>query len=165
MTEVTNYSVTGGGGNTYSGYLLNANWTYFSSPYLSADYTTWTTGALSDFNGKSNTGYIVASSSDACDMGTVLKNFNESTDGQNQGKTDWYIPSCGQLALISMNINDLNTVLNIIGGKPLAGGYWSSSEYNDGWAWIVGISIGSVSGFSGNGKYSYSRVRFIRDIE
>ena len=164
LPEMTNYSVTGGGGNTSSGYLLQANWTYSSSPYLSADYTTWTTGALSDFNGKSNTGYIVASSSDARDMGTVLKNFNESTDGQNQGKTDWYIPACGQLALIYMNMNDLNTVLNAIGGKPLSADYyWSSSECKGYYAWYVYFSNGVVNGYI-YGKNNGYQVRFVRDI-
>ena len=164
LPELTNYSVTGGGGNSNSGYLLQANWTYNDSPYLSADYTTWTTGTLSDFNGKTNTGYIVASSSDAQDMGTVLKNFNESTDGQNQGKSDWYIPACGQLSLIYMNMNDLNTVLNAIGGKPLSdSSYWSSSEYSSNSAWYVYFYSGKVSG--NDMKNSRVQVRFVRDIE
>lgn len=165
LPELTNYSVTGGGGNSNLGYLLQANWTYKNSPYLSADYTTWTTGALSDFNGKTNTGYIVASSSDARDMGTVLKNFNESTDGQNQGKSDWYIPACGQLALIYMNMDDLNTVLNAIGGMPLfASYYWSSSEYGSSNAWLVSFNIGDVVGTNG-AKSGETHVRFVRDIE
>ena len=165
LPELTNYSITGGGGNKNNGYLLKANWTYLSSPYLSTDYTTWTTGALSDFNGKTNTGYIVASSSDAQDMGTVLKKFNESTDGQNQGKSDWYIPACGQLALIYMNINDINTVLNAIGGMPLsASNYWSSSEYGGNYAWCVGFNSGIVDG-SNHYKFNNRQVRFVRDIE
>lgn len=156
--SLTNYS--NADGTYFSGYLPRPSGTFYDTPHLSSDYTTWTSGALSDFNGKTNTAVIAAASSDARDMCTVLNTFNDS-DIHN----DWYVPACGQLALMYLNMTEINAALAKIGGNVLADGtvgyYWSSSEVSSGDGWYVGFHDALV-----NNRYKsyYYRVRFIRDI-
>lgn len=148
--SLTNYSKADGT-NSY-GYLGGT-----LTPQLNKDFTTWTAGALSDFNGKANTAIIAAASSNARDMCTVLNTFNAS-DSHN----DWYVPACGQLALMYLNMSEINAALSKIGGTALAAErYWSSSEdfsYN---AWNVYFSNGYVCEYSKDDSF---RVRFVRDI-
>jgi hypothetical protein len=117
-------------GTNSEGYLPKPDGTFAGSTkaHLSGDFTTWTTGALSDFNGKDNTTVIAASSSDVKDICTVLNTFNTTTDSNNIGKNDWYVPACGQLALMWLNKKEINEALAKIGGNALADEYWSSSE-------------------------------------
>ena len=145
------------------GYLPKPNGSYQATPNLSGDFTTWTTGGLSDFNGKDNTAAIIAGytehgvSMNTRDMCTVLNTFNAS-DSHN----DWYVPACGQLALIYLNKTEINAALTKIGGTALAAdGYWSSSDYSFDSAWYVNFSTGGVSNYGK--EYNY-RVRFVRDI-
>ena len=153
--SLTNYSKADG--IIYNGYLGGS-----STPQLSQDFTTWTAGALSDFNGKANTQAIAASSSNAKDMCKVLETFNAGSD--NQGHTDWYVPALGQLALMYLAQTDINAALAKIGGTALEWDrYWSSSEYDADAAWYVYFgSYGDVWGGSKTGSY---RVRFVRDID
>ena len=151
--SLTNYSNADGTNN--HGYLGGS-----STPQLSQDFTTWTAGALSDFNGKSNTQVIAASSSNAKDMCKVLETFNAGSD--NQGHSDWYVPAAGQLALMYLAKTDINAALAKIGGTALAaGGLWSSSEYSSSIAWCVYFINGSVRN---DNKDFNRRVRFVRDI-
>ena len=152
--SLTNYS-TADGTNSY-GYL---------GTELSDDFTTWTEGALSDFNGKTNTQVIAASSSNAKDMCKVLETFNAGTNSQsNEGHNDWYVPACGQLALMYLAKTDINAALAKIGGTAFESNrYWSSSEYDANFAWNVYFLDGNVSG-SGKSNFSDGRVRFVRDI-
>ena len=139
------------------GCLPEPDGTFNGTPHLSGDFTTWTEGALSDFNGKTNTAVIAESSSDTRDMCTVLNAFN-SSDTYN----DWYIPACGQLALMHLNMTEINAALTKIGGSALSSSnYWSSSEGILGEAWFLKLGVGAVYPVFKN--YSYS-VRFIRDI-
>lgn len=152
--SLTNYS-NADGTNSY-GYLGGS-----STPQLSQDFTTWTAGALSDFNGKTNTEVIAASSSNAKDMCKVLETFNAGSD--NQGHTDWYVPACGQLALMYLAKTDINAALAKIGGTALESDYyWSSSENGSSYAWNVNFDNGNVS--YGRSKSNFYRVRFVRDI-
>lgn len=153
--SLTNYS-NADGTNSY-GYLGGS-----STPQLSQDFTTWTAGALSDFNGKSNTQVIAASSSNARDMCKVLETFNAGSD--NQGHSDWYVPAAGQLALMYLAKTDINAALAKIGGTAFneSYDYWSSSEYDAGLAWYVDFGNGYVNG---SGKDNGNRrMRFVRDI-
>ena len=154
--SLTNYSKSDGTNST--GYLPKTDGTYQATPHLSDDYTTWTAGALSDFNGKANTAVIAEASSDARDMCSVLNTFNASNSFK-----DWYVPACGQLALMYLNKTEINAALAKIEGTALdTGFYWSSSELSSTDAWRVLFNNGNV-GNSGLKDYSY-RVRFIRDI-
>jgi hypothetical protein len=129
------------------------------TPQLNKDFTTWTEGAISDFNGKANTAIIAEASSDARDMCSVLNTFNAS-DNYN----DWYVPACGQLALMYLNMTEINEALTKIGGTTLNDSrlYWSSSEEYSTSAWFVSFYDGEVGVI---GKNMIGReVRFIRDI-
>ena len=154
--------------STGNGYLPKADGTYQSTPNLSSDYTTWTSGALSDFNGKNNTNAIITAYAehsvemDARDMCKVLQTFNAGTYGSNQGFTDWYIPAEGQLALIYLNKTAINEALTAIGGTTFSDNYyWSSSEYSSSDGWRVYFFNGNVLC---DDKYLDKRVRFVRDI-
>lgn len=130
------------------------------------DFTIWTAGPVVDFNGKANTDAIIAAytehgvAMDAKDMCKVLETFNGGSD--NQGHTDWYVPACGQLALMYLAKTDINAALAKIGGTALESDtYWSSSESNSNRAWDVDFRNGSVLN---GGKDNDCRVRFVRDI-
>ena len=133
------------------------------TPRISKDYTTWTSGALSDFNGKVNTIAIVDLSSKVKEMGKVLETYNSGTNNQsNRGYTDWYIPACGQLSLMYLNKTAINNALTKIGGQTIASfSYWSSSEYDSYSARNLDFSFGTLTYSQKN--YG-SRVRFVRDI-
>lgn len=157
---VTNGKVDG---TNSSGYLPKPDGTFGGPTHLSDDFTTWTNGALSDFNGKANTAAIIAGytehgvSMDARDMCTVLDIFNAS-DSHN----DWYVPALGQLALIYFNKTEINAALAKIGGTALAAErYWSSSERTSFYAWYVSFSSGFVDNST---KDNDLRLRFVRNI-
>ena len=152
--SLTNYS-NADGTNSF-GYLGGS-----SAYVLPTDFTTWTAGALSDFNGKSNTQVIAASSSNAKDMCKVLETFNAGSD--NQGHSDWYVPAAGQLALMYLAKTDINAALAKIGGTAFNESYtyWSSSECDADYAWRVDFSAGIVCNYS---KGNNHLVRFVRDI-
>ena len=77
----------------------------------------------------------------------------------------WYIPSCGQLALMCLYIDEINKALKKIGGKEIStlaqDSYWSSTEYSEAAAWYVGFGRNAI--ISSSKKYGY-QVRLIRDI-
>ena len=157
--SLTNY-IQSDGINEY-GYLPKPDGSYEKTPKLSDDFTTWTAGALSDFNGKANTQVIAASSSNSRDMCKVLETFNVGSD--NQGHSDWYVPACGQLALMYLARTDIEAALANIGSTALGSvNYWSSSEAGTSSAWLVNFKNGRVD-WSGNKDYNSGRVRFIRD--
>ena len=147
-------------GTNSNGYLGGT-----STPQLNKDFTTWTAGALSEFNGKANTAAIINGytehgvSMDARDMCTVLNTFNAA-----DSYSDWYVPACGQLALMYLNMTEINAALAKIGGTALAADYfWSSSESSSDYAWFVYFGNGYVN----NGRKvsnGCGRVRFVRDI-
>ena len=161
IAGITDYEFIGGGVYDIKGFLLRPNWTYYDPPYLSADYTTWTTGALSDFNGKANSAELEKDGTDGY-IGKALVDF-KADETKNLGKSDWYVPALGQLALIFTNMNELNTVLTAIGGISLNPYFfWSSSEYGADYVWYLYFTNGSISkNYTGN----FNSVLFVRDIE
>lgn len=128
-----------------SGYLKSELGSYLGTPNLPANITTWTSGALSDWDGKTNSevlkevteggeGYSYVT------IGRVLNVFLASSDAK--GYNDWYIPSCPQLSLIWMNLNSVNNALSAIGGQQFntSNTYWSSSERSANYAWRLDFS-------------------------
>jgi len=170
QSGIPTYNQVGGNSSSWGwGYLPQANGSYYSSSNnLSGDYTTWTSGtALGDFNGKANTAALLAASdtdsyTTYANMATWCRIFNQ-TATENQGYTDWYIPACGQLSLMYLNMTAINNALTKIGGQKIASDYyWSSSEYNDYSGWVMYFSRGIVNLYS---KGNDGRVRFVRDIK
>ena len=133
---------------------------------ISTNYKTWDNGALSDFNGKMNTAAIIAeadknSNNRYGNMATYCTMYNQ----MNTIFGGWYIPSCGQLALMCLYIDEINKALKKIGGKEIStsaqDSYWSSTEYSEAAAWYVGFGRNAI--ISSSKKYGY-QVRLIRDI-
>lgn len=166
QTGITNYDKVDGSNNF--GFLKPEQDSYKGTPYLPDDVSSWTNGALSDWDGKTNSevlkevteggegynGYVT--------IGRVLNAFLASSDAK--GYNDWYIPSCPQLSLIWMNLNSVNNALSAIGGQQFdtSNTYWSSSERSANYAWRLNFSSGLVVHRE---KIVSFRVRFIRDIK
>lgn len=65
-----------------------------------------------------------------------------------------YIPSIGEWGIIMMFASTVNKALEYVGGNPIKGWYWSSTESSQNFAWYVNFSSGHTSN---PGKYySYS---------
>jgi hypothetical protein len=165
QTGITNYDKVDG--SDIRGYLKPESGSYNGTPNLSANITAWTSGALSDWNGKSNSEILKGittgggSYTSYATIGHVLNTFLASADAK--GYDDWYIPSCAQLALIFMNLTSVNNALSAIGGQQLSPSkaYWVSSEFDSNSGHRVYFKDGSVNGSSKGSRYS---VRFVRDI-
>lgn len=150
----------------------NAKYSMFSDLYWGKNLKgidiagiTNTSDPVVDFNGKENTAAIIAAytehgvSMDMRDMCKALNTFNAS-DTYN----DWYVPACGQLALMYPNITEIDAALAKIGGTALATvySYWSSSEIDSNYAWSMGLDDGLVSPAFDKG--CDQKVRFVRDL-
>ena len=81
--------------------------------------------AVADWNGKENTD----------DIRGILNDDILLADGE-------YIPSLGELYFILLHIRDINAALEAIGGKPLCGWYWASTQYSATYAWGLGLGNG-----------------------
>ncbi|MGM9797911.1 MAG: hypothetical protein ACI3ZY_10155 [Parabacteroides sp.] len=126
-----------------------------------------TTAAKADYYGKANSEVLKTVTTGGsgytsrATIGAVLNQFI-STNSENQGYTDWYIPACGQLHLIYQNKSSINTALSAIGGTQLtARYYWSSSEYSPDGGWGVSLSGAEVTNLNKGGGY---RLRLVRDL-
>lgn len=133
---------------------------------IHTNYMNWTSGALSDFNGKSNTDILSATATNDYDMGLSVMEFNKRTNIiNNNGYFDWYIPSLGQFALIMLNIIEIDEVLDKIGGKTITDSssvyFHTSSEYDANASWICNIRSNDISY---DAKTQQHRIRLIRNI-
>ena len=98
--------------------------------------------AVADWNGKENTD----------DIRDILNDDILLADGE-------YIPSLGELYFILLHIRDINAALEAIGGKPLCGWYWASTQYSAATAWGLNLFSGSAFNYS---KATYQgRVRAV----
>lgn len=165
QTGITNYDKVDGSNDF--GFLKPEQDSYKGTPYLPDDVSSWTNGALSDWDGEANSNVLKGvttgggSYTSYATAGHVLNTFLASADAK--GYDDWYIPSCGQLSLIYMYLISVNNALLAIGGQPLdTRYYWSSSEHSSNSGWIVLFNNGRI--FT-RYKRLTSSVRFVRDIE
>ena len=155
----------------YDGKTRNTdlNWGYLTqgtTNVISTNYKTWRYGAISDFNGKQNTAAIIAGA--GANTNNRFGNMATYCTKYNQMNTlfgEWYIPSCGQLALMCLNIDEINKALKKIGGKEIStlaqDSYWSSTECSEKEAWYVGFGRNAIIN---SPKYYGNQVRLIRDI-
>lgn len=121
--------------------------------------------AIMDFKGKEHTAAIIATpdtdnQTKYANMGTYCKLFNEA---QTEHK-DWYIPALGQLYEISLNRIEMNEIFTAIKGTIISdhADLWSSSEKNDGYAYMINVYYNTVGIF--NKTIGLWNVRFIRDL-
>ena len=151
-----------------NGYLKQNSGSYAGTPNVTSDYKTWDNGALSDLKGKANTSEMLSLHTTDIYIPMyyateILNHFNANLNA-NQGFSDWYIPSLGQMALIYMNMNEINVALDKIGGKIFSPSYYWSNTERDGWnTWAVNFENGYINQFGRQSRILH--VRFIRDIQ
>ena len=138
---------------------------YYS--YIIKDYTTWS----GVFKGVSNSEIVKTITTGLSTfvtyppMGLYLNNFCKSDNKENQGFTDWYIPSCGEIGLIALNITEINNTLSIIDGTKMSGSIYRTCDfYGTGYAWYLQYfnRFCCDDGNAGRGLGMY--VRLIRNL-
>lgn len=156
--SITNYETVDGTNSI--GYLIEED--ADGDVILDSNYHNWTEGALSDFWGNHNTNVMREKGLDG--IVPLVDSFNNGNIGDNQGKTDWYVPSCGQLALIVLNMAAISSVLLAIGGDDYETlyNYWCSTESTIDTAWRIDMSTSKVH--TANKSQAY-RVCLIRSLD
>ena len=83
-------------------------------------------------------------------MFNVLEDFNGQANTERLNgygctislpEGEW-IPSVGELSLLMMHTSKVNRAIELAGGEPIKGGYWSSTEYNELNVWGVYFTDG-----------------------
>ena len=114
----------------------------YSKEILSGDTNV---NVLSDFNGLSNTEYLVGLGN-----GYTAANAAHNYDGGVTG-TDiqWYLPAMGELGFIMPRFNAINAAIQSVGGVAVYGdgGVWSSSEYSSNNVYTVTTGQGGVANY------------------
>jgi hypothetical protein len=115
------------------------------------------------YAGKANTSIIIAAQVAIGDDGSTyaarICNELQITEG---GKTygDWYLPSKEELNLMYQNKATIDATANSNSGSGFASAYyWSSTEYNNDFAWKQDFGDGSQNYY---GKNLTHRVRAVR---
>ena len=111
-----------------------------------------TTGASSDWNGKSNTDKILSRSD--------RDEYRAFVWCRNKG-SNWYLPSKEELLTMYRNKEKINATLSKHGGTTLDGWYWPSTEYSGWTAWPVYMAddIASTYYFNTNKNFDAFSVR------
>lgn len=68
-----------------------------------------------------------------------------------------HVPDIRELSLLHLNIDDVNAGLVAAGGEKLEGYYWSSTEYDNYYAWRLRMSDGNRYNYGKNGTNGYVR--------
>ena len=116
-----------------------------STGQISAWYTQ---GALSDFNGYTNTLATIGS--------TSTYNARMYCMGYGQGLYGWYLPSAGELALLwALNRTDVICNENYDMFEDFDSfGYWTSTEYDEGNVWYINFWSGVITKNSKKSSYN-----------
>lgn len=84
-------------------------------------------------------------------------------------KMDWFdakiwceehycrLPMKHELEFIGKNLKAINKMLKSVGGKPMKGDYWSSSEFDGKWAWYSYLNYSYGLSYNPKGYNSYVR--------
>ena len=157
-----------------AGYFPKADGSYTGSPKLNVEYWNWknfgkNVVALSDFDGAGNTEILVAQLGSVDNsIGKSVLEFRMNID-VNEGYTDWFAPSSGQLGFIALKVAQIEAILTKIPGaetfyRENYTDYWSSTEASADKAWYFGFFDGGM-----NKAYKYNdrpkRCRLIREIK
>lgn len=86
----------------------------------------------------------------------ALQDAGEKDDDEDSQEYTWeeamkikfsqdniHVPDIRELSLLHLNIDDVNAGLSAAGGEKLDGYYWSSTEYNSLYAWLLIMTIGT----------------------
>lgn len=111
--------------------------------------TTSVDEAITDYAGKANTELIakagLGGAANAC-LDYVFPNGNKG-----------YLPAAGEFGVTIKYLNEINSAIGLIGGKPVASKTWSSTQQRQGSAWYLYHSEGSGWTFLSNSKsYKFS---------
>lgn len=124
----------------------------------------WNAGAVSDFDGDWNTARIIEAQTvnEVVVDNTIAKalvDFRSNLE-RNQGHHDWHIPSVGELEVMSKYCDQINPLLELLGGSQFEGGFYlSSSERNYESAYGCMLRDGYLTSVY---KYHLLKCRFIR---
>lgn len=116
-----------------------------------------------------NDGEDVSLTVDSCDTGRYKRNFIAAiSDWDGKGNTEAlreylnpdiglkdneYIPAVGEQHLILLNIQEVNRVLEEVGGSAIQPNwYWSSTESSSSYAWSVHFGYGNTGSSNKNGS-------------
>lgn len=116
--------------------------------------------AINDLDGYSNTQILRNAGND----------YNYPAAWAVDFPNGWYIPAMGQLRLLGASAMMINPSLQKVGGTQInldtCPYYWSSTEYNNYYAWYLLGCYGSVVNFMKNTQADYPQfsVRSIRDF-
>jgi hypothetical protein len=135
-------------GVTCAGSALTLAWDNYTGTYTATSKTSAVTGqantiALAGFT--TGGGYADAPYTAAQDCNSM------STSGITQGSGNWYLPSKNELAVLYTNATSI--------GNFTTNNYWSSSEYNNSYAWTQTFSTGIQTNY---GKFNAYYVRCVR---
>ena len=64
-----------------------------------------------------------------------------------------HVPDIRELSLLHLNIDDVNAGLSAAGGEKLEGYYWSSTEFNSNYAWILTMGNGYRDSYGKSNDY------------
>lgn len=67
------------------------------------------------------------------------------------------LPMKHELKFIGENLKAINKMLKSVGGQPMKGNYWSSSEYDSEWAWGAYLSNSNLIYIYKNYSTNYVR--------
>lgn len=120
--------------------------------------------ACQDFNGKSNSAILNSFNSPSAAAACMYRAFPGD-------KTEWYLPACGQLWIMSQNAFAINKALNNFGLAKFRStpAYNSSTQYgvekfsNSSYSWGWGVNLSSASIYK-YGGYNNDYVRSVADL-
>ena len=110
-----------------------------------------------DYEGKGNTLAIVAAyPSDTSSNNAAVYCNQYTTAGTSAGQ--WYLPAAGELyRYVYANYSTISSTMTKLGWSLPVADYWSSSEYDDYFAWSVYYGSGTVGNLAKyNGTHSVS---------
>ena len=93
-----------------------------------------------DFNGKLNSDAIQDAPNGGSNCPANSYCYEYTFINGNKG----YLPACGQLYAVYQNKSVVNELLELVGKTLTNNIYWSSSEYNTSYAWVVKFSDGNT---------------------
>lgn len=125
----------------------------FSAGYTDTTITNCATSGICNALGESNAAILMATDADPGTGGFQYHDAANICDTTNEnGQTDWYLPSIPELAVLYSN-------RTLIGGFDSASSYWTSSEVDANNAWSVPFNTGTPVQ---NDKTSITHIRCVR---
>lgn len=134
------------------------------------NYGPGATGHMNDIDGKANTDLILAhgkTNNITFEAAERARAYKASTfaDGGFDDPTEWSLPAIGQLWLLYKYRAKINAAITFFFGASAQlitdSWYWSSTEYNSSYAWVVYMNNGVVTTYGKTGTY---RVRAVAPV-